>query len=127
MVDGVVSIANEPADKRQRAATPETVQTSAWTTGMGFNKTERLHNVNDGTFSTNRRGVGLRTAFSAGTCIVIMGQNCCAVDPSEIHQGSKWLSIEHLAATCTKSPGPRHLNLPGFQTKESQKAQENQG
>ena len=112
MVDGDVSIAEEPAAKRQRTATPETVQKSAWETGFGSNemptkrnKVERLHNVIDGTFSTNRRGVPLCPGFNAGTCKETVGQNRCAVDPSKIHQCSKCLSIEHSAATCSKSPG----------------------
>ena len=74
LVDDDVSIADEPAAKRQRTETPETVQKSAWETSMGSkelptkrNNAERFHSVNDGTLSTNRRGVARCTAFNAGT------------------------------------------------------------
>ena len=113
LVDGDVSIADEPAAKRARLAPASTVQKSNWETGLGSSelptkkgKSERLHNTNNGCFTTNRRGVPVCDGFNAGTCTQTTGQNRCAADPTKIHQCSKCLSVDHPASACTKTPGP---------------------
>ena len=112
MVDGDVDISATPEAKRRKSG-PQQVQGSSWESGYGSNesplkhgKMERLHNVVNGAFTTNRRGTALCEDFNAGNCTETIGQNRCQKDPSKLHQCSKCLSVDHPASQCSKVPGP---------------------
>ena len=64
----------------------------------------KLHNVADGAYTTNRRGVPLCAAFQAGSCEGVGRDFRCARDHSRVHQCSKCLSTDHGASSCTRTP-----------------------
>ena len=121
MVDGDVDIAEEPAAKRRKTPAHQ-VQQSGWETSRGsatlplksgHQKMERMHNVSNGAYTTNRRGLQLCSSFNAGQCD---GGNRgrCPKDESKAHQCSKCLSAEHNATQCSKTPGASAPSQPAW-------------
>ena len=109
MVDGDVDIADEPPAKRQRKAGAQHVQQCGWETSLGnsnlpikstHQKMERMHNVSNGAYTTNRRGVQLCAAFNLGQCEPNNKSGYCPKDKSKAHQCSKCLRHEHNATQC---------------------------
>ena len=126
MIDGDVDIGEEPPAKRQKtkAGGARQVQQSGWETGFGssqlptkHNKMERVHNVSNGRFSTNRRGSSICPGFNAGTCNSADRSGRCSKDPSMMHQCDRCLSIEHPGKDCNKSPGAPPAAQPQWKAK----------
>ena len=110
MVDGDVSIADEPEAKRRKTGA-QTVQKSGWESSLGNNESpikhgrfEKQHNIRDGQYTSNRRGIFLCDDFNQGNCTSVSNGRC-SKDPNKVHQCSKCLSTDHPASECKKNPG----------------------
>ena len=64
----------------------------------------KVHNVQNGLYTTNRKGQALCEGFQTGTCTELGRNNTCAKDATKSHQCAKCLSVAHGAHACTKSP-----------------------
>ena len=111
MVDGDVHI-SEPVQKRSRAGPPPDDlhhhQTSIGRDTFNLQTTHsqapKLHNVQNGNYTTNRRGVPLCEDYNAGTCTETRGQQRrCKRDGNVVHQCNKCLG-EHPGSSCQKTP-----------------------
>ena len=72
--------------------------------GVKLRPEDRNHNVVDGKYTTNRRGVRLCDGFNAGECKDHDKFGRCARDASKVHQCNICLSTGHTGSTCTKPP-----------------------
>eukprot|EP00971_Amphidinium_carterae_P078584 1554676-Amphidinium_carterae.1 len=68
----------------------------------------RSHNVVDGNYVTNRKGIAICAEYNAGKCTEIAPGSLmvCAADQSKMHQCSKCLKPGHTAVAC-KDLGPK--------------------
>ena len=60
----------------------------------------RVHNVQNGHYTTSRQGIELCWAFNAGNCQNTIGQNKCPNHPTRLHLCSKCLQPRHNATEC---------------------------
>lgn len=111
MVDGDVEIADvETPKKTKRPAAAHANWSHHTSIGQGgFNlvkphNSERFHNVQNGAYSTNRKGVQLCPEFQTGACTEADGDRRCRKNHNLVHQCEKCLSPEHPGSQCTKTP-----------------------
>ena len=81
---------------------------------LGHQKMERMHNVVNGEYTTNRRGRPLCSGYNAGQCASRGKSIACPADNSKVHQCSKCLSTDHDATQCDKSPSTTPPSQPGW-------------
>lgn len=62
------------------------------------------HNVSDGVFTTNRKGIALCSEFQAGNCFGIGTNARCKKDGISAHQCNKCLSPDHSPKECDRTP-----------------------
>jgi len=91
VADGISGL---PGDKRRRVqpALPTTPPPS------------RLHNVSDGAYTTNRRGIALCPEFQKGSCNEVDLNFQCKKQPDRVCQCSRCLSTDHGSAKCSRAP-----------------------
>ena len=75
---------------------------------------EKMHNVSNGAYTTNRRGVPLCPAFNLRQCDSNGKSGYCPKDKSKAHQCSKCLSNEHNAIQCNKTPSATAPSQPSW-------------
>lgn len=139
MVDGDVAIQEPPLKKGKRNADDNHHHTTSIGNESPFGydsltntQTPRHHNISNGTFTTNRRGVKLCPDFNAGNCTQVKGsQKRCAKNSSLVHQCDKCLSTDHPGSQCNKTPstqGPsQHMWAPSGKGKSKGKGKGKKG
>ena len=71
--------------------------------GIKLRLEDKSHNVTEGRYTTNRRGVRLCEGFNAGECKEVDKYGRCAKDSNRVHQCNRCLSTDHIGSSCTKT------------------------
>ena len=78
---------------------------------------ERIHNVKDGTYESNRRGTPLCKGFQDGSCTHTVSGSRCGKNWTFSHQCEKCLSPDHGKHQCTATSDPKpSAQSPRFRT-----------
>ena len=122
MIDGdaPVEAGSEAATKRPKKGSPgeppDWMAPTAYQGGdLKHKLMDRRHNVQNGLFTTNRRGTGLCDAFNKGECKETGPDNSCKSNLLMVHQCNKCLG-GHPGVHCDKNPSvPGNVSgsLPG--------------
>ena len=107
------SVVEGDAPTTSTTRAPEQQQQPKKKPGLKLKKEQRLHNVSEGQYVTNRRGVELCRDFNKGTCCETNKYGRCAKDANRVHQCSLCLSTEHGAHSCTKPPPSANVTPKG--------------
>eukprot|EP00971_Amphidinium_carterae_P187178 3715144-Amphidinium_carterae.1 len=70
---------------------------------------ERQHQVRDGRFVVNRKGIEICRAFQDGSCGGSTPNNRCPRDSSRSHQCNKCLSVDHGSVNCPSDKNPAEV------------------
>ena len=81
----------------------------------------KFHNVSDGAYTTNRRGIRLCDDFQQGHCEGVDLNARCRRNSQKVHQCSKCLGADHCAKDCDRIPKPPSKGKGGGKSKASRK------
>ena len=111
MIDGDVNVQTDrqyPGQQRGLKRSFEGQQQAR----SALTQVEKVHNVKDGVFESNRCGTPLCPGWQTGTCTESISGSRCAKDWSYAHQCSRCLSSEHGRDQCPSTSDPKPASQP---------------